>query len=440
MKIIPAIPTQNYIPRRAYFHAAVFIVALLVIISRRPDAVFNPQFWAEDGTIFYAESYNNGSWQSLFSTYAGYLHAVPRLTAAFAMYFPLKVAPLIFNLFAIIIQILPVNLFVSSRFSWLVPNIKYRIYISFLYLVLPGCFEIHANITNAQWRIALLLFMVMITPALSLIHKIFDVILISIGSLTGPFSAIMMPIIPFFIISRKKRIHQKNYPKDSFFYPKLILLVIVSILHLIVIFNDKQGQGRISKVGVNVFSIETLTTIAKIFSNQLILMSTLGSNLTAKVIKIFPEQLYTYVSLLLLVFGIIFLIYLFRKSPLELSILIIFSALIPLIAIASALPDIALFTIINYGGRYWFSLVLSFSIGILWLCQRVYRKKQNRSKVLVGIVFVTMLIGIVNDWRHPDFKDYKFNDYADKFQKLPIGSEIVIPINPDPWLMKLIKK
>jgi hypothetical protein len=48
-------------------------------------------------------------------------------------------------------------------------------------------------------------------------------------------------------------------------------------------------------------------------------------------------------------------------------------------------------------------------------------------------------IGIVDDWRHPRFRDLDFASHAARFAAAPSGEEVRIPINPD-WEMKLIKK
>jgi len=40
--------------------AGVYCLAVLAILSRRPDALFRPQFYAEDGAVWYAEAYDFG--------------------------------------------------------------------------------------------------------------------------------------------------------------------------------------------------------------------------------------------------------------------------------------------------------------------------------------------------------------------------------------------
>src|SRR2546427_292367 len=133
----------------------VFVLAFATVVSRRPDAVFNAQFWAEDGKFWYADAYNTGGIGPFLWPYFGYLHFVPRLTALIAHALPLGRGPLLFNLVAIVIEILPVQLLVSSRLSGL-GSVSTRMLLGFLCLSLPHTWEIHSNITNAQWHLALL--------------------------------------------------------------------------------------------------------------------------------------------------------------------------------------------------------------------------------------------------------------------------------------------
>src|SRR5215469_3377557 len=104
------------LPVELLFHVCVFATAFVLLVSRRPDAVLMPQFYAEDGTFWYADAYNHG-WHCLFMSEAGYLHTVPRLAALFTLLFPLSAAPAVMNALAFFFQILPINVFLSSRFK-----------------------------------------------------------------------------------------------------------------------------------------------------------------------------------------------------------------------------------------------------------------------------------------------------------------------------------
>lgn len=425
-----------------YIHIIMFLLAFVLIISRRPDAILNPQFWAEDGSVFYAHAYNNGIVNSLLLPYAGYLHAVPRLTAAFSMLFSLKLAPLIFNLVAIIIQILPVNFLISSRFSKLIPNINYRISISFLYLVLPGCYEINANITNAQWHLALLIFMAIIVQSSRFLVNLFDILLIFIGGLTGPFSIIIIPIIPFLICSKK--LLNKNALSNTLLYTKIFVIIVTAIIQIFVITTDKIGQKRTSGIISGFLSFNIVPTISNILTNQLFLPSILGTKITDQItynlFKTLPESVYMLLITTVVIIGIITLAYLLVKSPVALKLFIIFAALIPITAIVLRFPNITTFVSVGSGGRYWFNLILALALGIVWISYQIYKEKNHiLNKLVVTIILLIMSVGIISDWRHPAYIDFKFAKYVDTFTELPSGNKMIIPINPMSWSMELIK-
>jgi len=175
-------------------HILIFISAFSIIVLRRPDAILNPQFWAEDGALWYANAYNDGI-RSVMISHNGYLQTISRLVAAIAQFLPFEWAPLIFNVVAIFIQILPVNFLLSSRFCALIPNLYNRIFLSILYLALPNSWEIHANLTNAQWHLALLVFMVIVAePVNRPLWRCFDTGVVLLSGLSGPFAILLAPI------------------------------------------------------------------------------------------------------------------------------------------------------------------------------------------------------------------------------------------------------
>src|SRR6185437_16127052 len=110
--------TFSKFSRSPIFHLLVVLVGFLIIFSRRPDAILNAQFWAEEGQRWYADAYHFGIRCLLVpDELGGYFHSVSRLSALTALIFPFSMAPLVMNLFAIAIQILPASIFLSSRFS-----------------------------------------------------------------------------------------------------------------------------------------------------------------------------------------------------------------------------------------------------------------------------------------------------------------------------------
>jgi len=90
---------------------------IALIASRRPDALTRPQFWAEDGAVWYAQAYNDGAWSALLHPWTGYVQTFSRLTAAVSLSVPLVDAPLVFAVAALVAQAVPPLFLLSSRFA-----------------------------------------------------------------------------------------------------------------------------------------------------------------------------------------------------------------------------------------------------------------------------------------------------------------------------------
>ena len=145
----------SWLSRRPIFHLLIVLIAFLIIFSRRPDAMLNPQFWAEDGQRWYADAYQFGIRCLLIpDELGGYFHSASRLSALVSLIFPFSLAPLVMNLCAIAIQILPGSIFLSSRFSNIA--LPKRLAIAFVYFALPNTYEVNANTTTIQWHLGLL--------------------------------------------------------------------------------------------------------------------------------------------------------------------------------------------------------------------------------------------------------------------------------------------
>src|SRR3954465_704634 len=87
-----------------------FLSAVAIIIARRPDTILYPQFYGEDGHVWFADAYNLGPIPSLFRTEGGYLQMVSRLSADLSLLFPLATAPLVLNIVGLVLQALPAPL------------------------------------------------------------------------------------------------------------------------------------------------------------------------------------------------------------------------------------------------------------------------------------------------------------------------------------------
>jgi hypothetical protein len=401
-----------------WFHLAVFLGSVLLVISHRPDAVTNPQFWAEDGTLWYAQAHNLGWWQALLQPVAGYFCIVPRLAAALAQLIPLAAAPVLFNLTAIFFQAIPVSFFLSSRFASLA-TLPSRLLLGFLYLVLPNSFEVNANITNVQWHLALLLCLVVLAePASALWWRWFDVSVIVLGSLTGPFAIMLWPLAA--VAWGWKR-------RGTWTLALLSILAAGGLLQLIALV--RTGDAARVQGGLGASPL----LFAKILSSQVFLAALVGRN------NLPYRHSYALHAVLICVAGIAVLVYALLRSRWELKLFLAFTGMILAASLLNpmAAPPKWPALLTAWGVRYWLLPALAFVVALLWMAGK-HNPRALRFTAMAALLLMT--VGIVREWRYPRYVDLHFGAYARQFSDLPRGASLAIPLNPPGWSMTLVKR
>jgi hypothetical protein len=145
----------------ARFLAVAAGLAVLLFL-RRPDSLLSPQFWAEDGAeFFYFQFYGS---LPLFKPYSGYLHLAPRAVAALAGLFPVRFAPLIYNIFALALAALCSAWFSLPHFRHLVRSDRLRAAACIFIAVMPAAGTVLLNLTNVQWYLLTWLGLVCFQP------------------------------------------------------------------------------------------------------------------------------------------------------------------------------------------------------------------------------------------------------------------------------------
>jgi hypothetical protein len=408
-----------------YFYISFFLFAFLVLFLRRPETLLHPQFWGEDGAAWFANAYNLGSLKSLFLTQNGYFQTISRIAAIISLAFPIAKAPLIFNFIALMIQTLPALLIVSPRFAGLIPSFKTRLLMAMLYLFLPNTAEIHGNITNSQWFLALTAFMVVIAERNEKkIWQIFDSSILILSGLSGPFSLFLTPIA--FII------WYLNKEKQAF--KNLIITSSTAAIQLAGLLILDHGER------LYILPDFTIKVVFSILARQVIWGSLIGINgyiwlLNNTSWYFWFFSITTFLALLLVIYAVI-------RSPLQLKLLILFSALIFLASLVSptGLPpgsELKFLTRSTTGMRYWLIPMIAFITTLIW---GLAKTNPLPIKIFSGLFLAAMIFGIYLDFQHPKLIDYRFESEIKIFQDLPRGEKMAIPINPYGWSMEIIKK
>src|SRR5271165_1590961 len=410
--------TEKLRDRRFILLYAVLIVA--AIISRRPDALLHPQFWAEDGAVWFMDAYNSGAIHALSVPIGGDFQTFPRLAAAIALVFPLSLAPLVMNILAIFVQALPPTFLLTERFAYLGSQ-RIRLLMSFLLLAVPTSFEVHANVSNSMTFLALLAFLVLVAePPQTKAWCTFDILVVCLSGATGPFSVFLLPIAILMFWFRRR--------------PWTGVLVGIECCAATV-----QGLTILRTAAI-------LRSPAPLGATPMLLLRIVGGQIIVSPL-LGMEFLFAHPGAANVICAVSFacalllLVYVFRRSPLELRLLGIFS--ISLLAAALRKPQVSLtqpqwqFLIFpGIGGRYWLIPVVSFLWIYVWMLGR------ERPVVVRAIgalaVAAALCTGVVY-WRYQPFANLDFPKYAHEFQHVPAGQDFAIPINPPGWKMILHK-
>lgn len=402
------------------FHIVVFLTGFVILFSRRPDALLNPQFYAEDGMVWYPQAYNFGL-HSFLIPEAGYLHAFIRTVTYLALFVPFSLAPLVMNLAALAIEILPINVFLSSRFAQI--PIGRRLLGCFVYVALPMSQEIHANLTNVQWHLALLACLVLLAPATeSRAWRIFDGIVLVVTSFSTPIAILLVPAAAALWWKRRQRWSTIS----------LALLVPGALTEACVAMLSHTRQ-----VAENGASLHFL---AGILGRQIFYSALLGWHAQ---IWLDPESNLAVVEAIATIAGVAIILYTLRYAPFELKVFVLFCFAVLALGLARPLagppghPQWEYMYIPGRANRYYFLPMLGFLTSLFWLGRNAASPKVMR---YFGIALLVLLpIGIVQDWSYLPFEDNHFPRYADQFEQAKPGTKVRIPIVPQ-MTMELTKK
>ena len=394
----------------------IFVAALFAIFTRLPGAFLHPQFFAEDGWVWYGQAYNLHWLRSLGIAQAGCLYIFPRLVAGISLLFPMQWAPLIMNFAGAVIQALPVSALLSSRCSPWGP-LRVRMLMAALYIAVPDAPEIHVVLTNAVWHLALLQALLAFSlPPLSWRGRVSDILLFGIGGLTGPFCILLLPAVVAYWWFRRQRW-------------TLVVLALMFAGALIQALNILQTV-RSPGAPLGPTPLRLLRIIAgSIFIDSMV--GTGGPNL--RVLFLFAAA----------IGGLFILVWGWRSAPLAVRLYTAFA----IIVLMAVLRDPLLLPsntprwemLANAMGiRYWFLPSLMFLWCAVW-CASAGRSRLVRFAGL-AVLLLTM-VGLVRKWIYPPWPNSQFSAEVEHFKSLKSGEHMTFSVyDPGGRTMELIKR
>jgi hypothetical protein len=407
----------------------VLILAAVLTVSRRPDSIFHAQFWAEDGLRWYANAYNWGWLQATLTSAGGYFQTLSRLTAALSLLVDLRYAPLVYNVVALVVQVLPAAFLATPRFSRAIPDFRIRLLLAFLYVGLPNSFELHVNITNAMTHLGLLAALVILAePSKRAGWRVFDVSVLVLSGLSGPFAIALTPMAFLrWITNRADRWRLVAF---------LVVLTCAAIQALSVLAAGPSARPH-GPLGATVHGFMAIVA---------------GNVFAGAVIGLFHyTQLFAqawwdpYSPALRATFliGMAVFAYAAVRGTAELRLFILFAWIMLIGALLTPVLTLTgdqwpLLAHPGAGDRYYEIPMLAFVASGVWI---MTRSGIAILRVAAGVlVATTIIVGIPGDWSYPPYVDLHPERYAAVLNRAAPGTRVVIPINPPGWTIELTRK
>jgi hypothetical protein len=407
--------------RSVLLAVAIALVAAGIVISRRPDAFTNGQFYAEDGTHWFSDAYNLGAWQALGVSLSGYFQTLSRLAALIEVPLGVGNAPVAYNVMGLLVQIAPVLFFVSGRFRPLVPSLWVRIALSAVYLLIPTT-ELNVTITNAPFHLAVLATLVILAPeARGWGWRAFDVAVIALTAVTGPFVYVLLPIAVVWWLLRRRR--------------ETLLLIALLVLGLgAQLYAETQTPRAAYPLGAN------LRDLVLLLCDRVVLAG------------LFAEEGHTHVYMtglphatilagLILLLAAPVVVVAALRAPWELRIFDLVAVLF--LAAGLAVPAVSaagnqwqIMTVGRAGERYFFMAQVAWVVTVLWAASRLHLPRLRQGAwALVAVAFAS---GLVVAWSYPAFTDDHWPQEARQIEIAPAGTHLSLPEPPGgPWTVAI---
>jgi hypothetical protein len=408
--------------------AVVAVLGVLVVYARCPVTLRVPELYGEDGNVWFLQAYAHGALRPLFSPDAGYLQTLPRLVADIGLLVPLVHLPRLFVTFALVVEVLPACFLVSRRMSGVIPSFWVRVAFAAAYLCIPNSREINAELTNAQWHLALLLFLVVVAAEGGWLWRVFDVVVAVVGGLTGPFVLAIAPIAVVVYLLRRRR----------WSAVMAALLMAAAVVQGVAWLTTRSARAHFGYLGV------TASRLLQILGGEVVGGTAVGPPVTQNGIDGHLLR-----CGLLLGAAVVIVALAMWRGPMELRALNLFAGamlaaglLAPMVVVSGSQWQVII-SAADSGGRYLFLPTCALVADVLWAACQLWGRRNMRP---VGAVGLVCLVGVAGFGMRNSFSYTPNNPRPDwvaqvrAFDRLPPGHSFTFQETPAGWSFTLIKR
>ena len=398
--------------------AALTLLFAGIVISRRPDVLLHPQFYAEDGQAWYADAHNLPALHALFLPIAGYYQFFQRAVALVLSPLSLTATPLAYAIVAMTVQTVPALVFASRRLRGVIADDKSRALIAGVYLLVPNL-ELSGNLTNTQWHLAVLAFVLLLaSPPRSRAGRALELAALLFAGLSGPYA--------FFLVPLGLLMHRTDLGV-AWRRVQLSVLGATAFIELgvMLVASTPRTHGTLGVSPVD---------LALILTNQF--LSHIGTWGFARPAAATAALVATLIALVLFA-G-------FRRGPRPLRFFIVFALAVMATGMISPygrlLENRPAWDLMATGGldnRYFFM----YSVAVV-LCGVVllsgFRQPQRTLALSAAALAAFALPAMLGQWQYIAIPSENLQHYATVLAEAPRGTVVSIPISPKGWSMRLI--
>ena len=411
------------VPRGAVFlTVSAFLVVLLWL--RCPTIITHARFWGEDGWVWYPTCYVQG-WACLTVDHSGYLQTISMLVALASQAWPLAAAPTVFALVALLVQAAPAIFLLSSRMADAIPSRALRFGLALLLIAVPGMSEVYVNLTNAQWHLALLAFLILTaSPAKRIGAALFDSAALLLAGLSGPFAVFLAPVAALWWLRYR----------GTWRLWRCVLVAGAAAIQLDLIIQHQHSRGDMaSSIGVS------LRAATNILVTDILGVATIGWrtlidkfwDVSRGWLTLGSPAALTLATVLELAAALLTLRALWR-GPWILRAFLLFVTIEFAASLTAGLriDQTPLWQELEgmIGGRYFFHPILAWLAVVICLCaDRAWPIRL----LAVGLLAVTVVVAVPHDWSlRPLPPNAAFREEARHFAAAPAGTVMTFPVQP----------
>lgn len=385
----------------------VLMIAVAILFVRKTDAFVHPQFWAEDGTVFFQDQVNQG-FSAIVKPFAGYLNLVSRLIALMAdAFFPYSAAPAVYDyssLLAVLVVIL--NIY-SPR---LVMDNKALLSLSIVLVPHFGN-EVFMNAANVNWILAVLLLVVLFKEAPDrrfgnlALQVVSDVTAMVLCGFSGPLIVFLSPFFVWRFYIQKSRCN--------------LCLAVVAVLIAATqsVFVSRQNSLIAEVLQPGVPAVDYWSVAGQRLFGNLFLGSTLP----------FCLNPYILCGCGVLVLSSVVRLGVQCGKGRQIFVFLAFSAMIVLTTFLKFKPFLDELLSPENGARYFYVPYVMFTWALI-LCLNKRRKQES---AMAGFLLVVILFSsLASGFHSQPLKDFHWSQYSRLISK---NHKTIIPINPPGW-------